>query len=218
MQDSRELAKRVEREIAASSKTSRTPPGQNRADPAHIEAINQVFALFRLNYHNQFYAAFSESEQLRQIKKLWLESLSNYPPAQILQGAKLAIESSEYLPTLHRIRGCCEDSLPALGLPAPRDAYQQACSSGSPPEDNPWSHPVVYWAGRDCGWAMLATAKESHSWPLYSHAYQERCASILRGEELPPIPEPPARALPAKALRGEAAAVQISKLRVENGL
>ena len=118
MQESKDLAARVEREIAASSTTSPTPPGPTdgqatapaKADPALVEAINQVFALFRLNFHNQYYAAFSEAEQLRQIKKLWLESLRDFPPAQILQGARRAIDASEYLPTLHRMRSCCDES------------------------------------------------------------------------------------------------------------
>ncbi|NCF19406.1 MAG: hypothetical protein GWP63_14275, partial [Haliea sp.] len=57
-----------------------------------------MFALFRLNYHNQYYAAFPDAEQLKQIKKLWLESLADYPVEQILKGAKHAIEHSEYLP------------------------------------------------------------------------------------------------------------------------
>ncbi|MFT7288493.1 MAG: hypothetical protein ACI87W_002614 [Halieaceae bacterium] len=222
MEDSGELAQRVAREIAASSTTSRTPLGQSeprsKPEPALVDALNQVFALFRLNYHNQYYAAFSEAEQLRQIKKLWLDSLRDFPPAQILQGARLAIESSEYLPTLHRIRKCCEDSLPAFGLPAMKAAYFEACSAGSPPESHRWSHPVVYWAGRDSGWHRLATCSEAQGWPLFSEHYQARCAALLSGDQLPPIPEPPAGRLPTKALEGEAALEQLSKLRAENDL
>jgi hypothetical protein len=222
MQDSGELAPRVEREIAASSTTSAIPPGQTdargRRDPALVEAINQVFALFRLNYHNQYYAAFSEAEQLRQIKKLWLDSLSDFPPAQVLQGARLAIEASEYLPTLNRMRSCCEESLPALGLPAPRSAYLEACDAGTPPETMHWSHACVYWAGRDCGWRFLATAPERDSWPRFSKAYQQRCASILGGDPLPPIPDPPVPQLGSKPLTGAAAIEKLHKLRNDNDI
>ncbi|WOJ96795.1 replication protein P [Congregibacter brevis] len=222
MQDSGELAQRVEREIAASKATSPIPPGQSdsrqKPDPALVEAINQVFALFRLNYHNQYYAAFSEAEQLRQIKKLWLDSLKDVPPAQILQGAKLAIENSEYLPTLNRMHKCCEESLPALGLPDPRSAYLEACNAGSPPEAKHWSHPAVYWAGRDCGWQQLATSAETHSWPLFRRCYQSRCATLLRGDEVPNVPEPAKNHLQSKALQGDAALEQIQRLRVDNDL
>jgi hypothetical protein len=230
-QDSGELAQRIARGIAASNRTSRTPPGPSdgdlqageptaspRNDPALVEAINQVFALFRLNYHNQFYAAFSDAEQLRQIKKLWLESLRDYPPVQVLQGARLAIESSEYLPTLNRMRGCCDDSVAVLGLPAARDAWQEACNALPPAEDQAWSHAAVYWAGRDCGWTYLATAPESASWPRFEAAYRRRCGEALGSAGLAPVPEAQTRALDSSALPPEEAAQRIRRLREENDL
>lgn len=224
MQDSEELTDRVARGIAASSTTSPIPPGPTdsaptaRPDPALVEAINQVFALFRLNFNNQYYAAFKDEEQLRQIKKLWLDSLRAFPPAQILQGAKLAIEGSEYLPTLHRMRCCCEDSLPALGLPAAREAYLQASNAGAPPEAQHWSHDAVYWAGRDCGWTFLASAPEAQSWPRFQSRYGARCATVLRGDRLPPIPEPPTNRLTVTPLKGDDALAQVAKLRGDNDL
>ena len=96
MPDSKDLIQQVAQEIEASRTTSPTPPGPTRGarEPdteTRIEAINQVFALFRLNYHNQYYAAFPDAEQLKQIKKLWLDALSDYPVEQILKGARHAI-------------------------------------------------------------------------------------------------------------------------------
>src|SRR6056300_491378 len=136
MPDSRDLIQQVAQGIEASRTTSPTPPGQTRqggdrgsTPEARIETINQVFALFRLNYHNQYYAAFPDAEQLKQIKKLWLESLSDYPVEQILKGAKHAIEHSEYLPTLNRMHECCQQGLADIGLPAAHDAYLEACQA-----------------------------------------------------------------------------------------
>ena len=222
MEESRELAQRVEREIAASSKISPTPHGQTdkkeKPDPALIEAINQVFALFRLNYHNQYYAAFSDEAQLRQIKKLWLESLSEFPPPQILQGAKQAIESSDYLPTLNRMRNCCSESLPALGLTAARDAYREACNAGQPAEAHPWSHDAVYWAGRDCGWTRLASSSENDGWPLFQRAYQLRVSQFLNETGLEPIPQATPDKLDLKPLEPDDARLRIQQLREDNQL
>lgn len=172
-----------------------------------------MFALFRINFNNQYYAAFSDAEQLKQAKKLWLESLRQYPAAQILQGARRAIETSDYLPTLSRMRRCCEESLGELGLPEPRAAYLEACSAAQPPEARHWSHPAVYWAGRDCGFAILAATTESKGWPAFNAAYQARCATLLRGEPLPDVPPPPAPALETKPLPKEQALAQLRKLR-----
>ncbi|MEM6773652.1 MAG: replication protein P [Pseudomonadota bacterium] len=194
------------------------PAVNAKTDPALVEAINQVFALFRINYHNQYYAAFSDAEQLRQIKKLWLDSLRDYPSAQILQGARLAIDDSEYLPTLHRMRSCCEESLPALGLPASRAAYEEAANAGSPPEASHWSHPLVYWAGRDCGFQRLATLTEKESGPLFREHYQRRCRAFLDSGHCEPVPPVPARRLAAQPLDPEGAVARLRRLRAENQL
>tara|TARA_R110002110_G_scaffold415860_1_gene658713 strand:+ start:31952 stop:32623 length:672 start_codon:yes stop_codon:yes gene_type:complete len=223
MADSRDLIQRVAREIEASTRTSATPPGQTDAarkaiTDADIEAINQVFALFRLNYHNQYYAAFPDAEQLKQIKKLWLESLADYPVEQILKGAKYAIEHSEYLPTLNRMHECCQQGLSELGLPHPHDAYMEACQAASPKSSQRWSHTAVYLAGRDSGWFFLANNTERTSWPVYREHYQQYCARVMRGEKLA-IPE--SQALEhhdPQPLSREDQLAELQKLKEQTGL
>ena len=91
-----ELAQQIAQKTEVSQTTSVTPAGQDervdRDDSSLIEAINQVFALFRLNYHNQYYAAWSDAQQLGQVKRLWLEALSEFSGELILMGARRAIE------------------------------------------------------------------------------------------------------------------------------
>ncbi len=184
----------------------------------HVEAINQVFALFRLNYHNQYYAAFPDAEQLKQIKKLWLDSLADYPVEQILRGAKNAIENSEYLPTLHRMLECCRQSLVALGLPTARDAYLEACNAPSPRSSQPWSHPAVYLAGRETGWFFLSNHSEAQTWPVFEGHYRQFCRRVLQGEELA-IPEEAALEQQDSApLSKEEQLAQLQKLKNETGL
>ncbi|HEY6130899.1 MAG TPA: replication protein P, partial [Halioglobus sp.] len=86
-----------------------------------------MFTLFMLNYHNQFHAAYPKDTYLVQVKRLWLEALSDFPIEQILKGARHAIEHSEYLPTLNRMLECCQQGLADLGLPHAHDAYVEAC-------------------------------------------------------------------------------------------
>jgi hypothetical protein len=223
MADSKELIQRVARGIAASQTTSATPAGpteQGRkpGSEAHIEAINQVFALFRLNYHNQYYAAYPDAEQLKQIKKLWLESLADYPVEQILRGAKHAIEHSEYLPTLNRMLECCRQDLSDLGLPSPYDAYLEACRAGSPKSAQPWSHPAVYLAGRDSDWFFLGNNPERQTWPVFRDHYQRYVTAVMRGERLE-IPAPEAlEQLPAQPLSTEQQLEELQRLRQETGI
>ena len=79
-----------------------TPAGQTRAKPNQdqIEAVNTVFSIFRVNYHNQYYKAFPDTETLNTIKKLWLSSLSQVPAEVIVGGAEIIVQRSEFLPTL----------------------------------------------------------------------------------------------------------------------
>tara|TARA_R110002049_G_scaffold124997_27_gene280605 strand:+ start:1258 stop:1929 length:672 start_codon:yes stop_codon:yes gene_type:complete len=223
MPDSRELVQRVAQEIAASNKTSTTPHGQTetarkQATEAHVEAINQVFALFRLNYHNQYYAAYPGADQLKQIKKLWLEALSDYPVEHILKGAKHAIEHSEYLPTLNRMLECCQQGLGDLGLRPAHDAYVEACRAPSPKSAQRWSHPAVYLAGRDSDWFFLANNTERTSWPVFKSHYDKYCARVLRGETLE-IPEPAALEQHVAApLEREEQLARLRALREQTGL
>lgn len=177
-----------------------------------------MFALFRLNYHNQYYAAFPDAQQLNQIKKLWLESLSDYPVEHILKGARHAIEHSEYLPTLNRMLECCQQGLADLGLPTAHNAYVEACQAPSPKSAQVWSHPAVYLAGRDSDWFFLANNTERTSWPVFKQHYDGYCARVLRGESLE-VPQPPAlEQQAAEPLAAEEQLTRLRQLREQSGL
>ncbi|MGH1470563.1 MAG: replication protein P [Cellvibrionaceae bacterium] len=167
---------------------------QNRSDAkfseTHIDTINQVFTLFRVNYHNQYYAAFADTQLLNQTKKLWLESLSRFTPQQILGGAKLAIERSDYLPTLHKMITYCLGDPATHGLPEPHQAYLEACRAGNAKSAFKWSHPAVYFSGRDAGWYYLSSTAEQMAFPVFKQHYRHWCEKTLSGEPLPDIEVP----------------------------
>ncbi len=201
MRNSKDI-EQVARELEASPRTSPTAAGQpentSRVEPAaeQIDAINQVFALFRLNYHNQYYAAWGNDEQLAQIKKFWLDALASFSVEQILRAARHCVEGSEYLPTLNRMLQACRDAVSALGVPDARSAYIEACNASTPRAAQAWTHPIVYHAGRDCGWFFLTNNRESVSFPSFRQHYNYYCDRLLAGEtfiiEAPPVLDPPA--------------------------
>lgn len=140
-----------------------------------------------MNYHNQYYAAFSDTQLLNQTKKLWLDSLARFAPGTILHAAKRAIEGSEYLPTLHKMISYCQGDLAAHGLPDAHRAYMEACHATSPKAEYKWSHPAIYFAGRDTDWYFLASAPERVAFPLFKQQYQRWCERVMAGESLPEI-------------------------------
>src|SRR5690554_1471073 len=195
MQDSNHLLNQVQQEIEASSKTSPTEAGPAETKPSvdHVDALNEVFALFRINYHNQYYKAYTDSEVLAQIKKLWLDSLKGFTPDIIRRGARKVIETSDYLPTLNRMIKACQGEPRDFGLKEAHAAYVEACQAPSPKAAYQWSHPAVYYAGLESDWFFLASNPERLTYPVFAKHYARLCEQVIQGETLPP---PDAPALP----------------------
>jgi len=184
MTKNNDLIDQAVQEVATSSTSSAIEAGPAaKQSPELIDTINKVFALFRVNYHNQFYSAYTDTDVLNQAKRLWLDTLSYFTEKQILQGAKKIIVTSDYLPTLNRMLQCCE--MCEYGdLPNPEKAYMEACNAISPKTDFNWSHLAVYYAGRDTGWYRLKNEAKSSSYPAYLENYRRICREISQGRKL----------------------------------
>ncbi len=155
---------------------------QGRADL--VDAINQVFAIFRVNYHNQYYKAFPETDTLNVTKKLWLESLKDLPAQVVLQAGEKLVRSQDYLPTLSQMLRACRDFSGGEALPDIHSAFLEACNAPSPKSSHAWSHTVVYHAGRRTGWHYLATQNERYSFPVFQRHFENLAQEYLSGKEL----------------------------------
>ena len=188
MANSKDLIQQVASEIAASSTRSQTEaghPDKKKQDPQLIDAINQVFALFQINYHNQYFSAFGDNTKSENLaKNLWLNKLSLFSAKTICDAAEKIIADSDYLPTLHKMLEACRQVGMPKGLPNSRNAYIEACNKPSPKAEQLWSHASVYLAGRDSGWHMLANEIERKAYPIFNETYRKYCDRVLAGEKL----------------------------------
>jgi len=218
METGKDLAERAARALGASSKTSPTGAGPTEPADARIDAINQVFTLFRLNYHNQYYRAFEDAQQLNQAKKLWLEALAGMDVESILRGARRCIEDSEYLPTLHRMLESCHAArCAAQGLPVARDAYLEAATA--PRDGHRWSHPAVWQAACETGLEWLASAREAEARPVFERRYAAVCERFFSGETLALPPSAAAAAGTADAQMSiEERRAALRRLRAQTGV
>ncbi|WP_372764473.1 replication protein P [Litorivivens sp.] len=141
-------------------------------------------------YHNQFHKAFP-GDKANVAKQLWLHSLLDLSPEEIIRGCRRSIRESAYLPTLHTIRELSKPSLTEFGLPDPHSAYLEACRATSPKADYNWSHIAVYHAGRAADWYFLANNAERTAFPVFKDHYLRICQQVLDGEELA-LPSTPA--------------------------
>ena len=158
--------------------------------PEHLDAINQVFAELKLAYHNQFYKAFPNGDELGMAKQLWLNALCDLSPARLRAGVRRAIKNSEFLPSVHSLREFCDPKPHELGLPDTHAAYIEACRAPSPKHDAHWSHPIVYRAGLESDWFFLANNPESVTFPVFKRNYELLIERLLNGEQLDvPLPK-----------------------------
>ena len=186
MENSSREVQKVVSEIATSSKLCLTEAGhhENRqAEADLIDAINQAFALFQINYHNQYFSAFGDNKKSEDLaKKLWLGKLSNFSANTICKAAEKIISENEYLPTLYIMIEACKVTEMPEGVPTAREAYIEACTKPSPKVTQKWSNPIVYLSGRDSGWYLLSNAPEYQGLPVFTAIYEGYCKALLVGE------------------------------------
>ncbi|MGB5324996.1 MAG: replication protein P [Pseudomonadales bacterium] len=149
-------------------------------DDTRVDVINQVFSLFRINYHNQFYAAYADSDTLNQAKRLWLQSLAPFQNETLLVATRDVIEQSEYLPTLHRFIESCDRI--ELALPTAREAYLEACLARQPHTHAQWSHPLVYFAAKTTGWHFLRSQQENKALPVFRENFNALARELRTGK------------------------------------
>lgn len=148
-----------------------------------INAISQIFELFRFNYHNQFLKAFPDLGTLNMAKRLWLRLLHEYSSDVIMRAAERTVKESSYLPGIHDVVSRC-DIEDTLGLPSAHAAYIEACRAPSPKIEYDWSHAAVYYAGRASGWHYLSNNVESIAFPVFERNYKILLKRVQNGEKL----------------------------------
>jgi len=155
------------------------------ADLDQKSAINQIFELFRFNYHNQFLKAFPDHDTVIMAKQLWSRLLVDFDANTMLKAAELVVKQQKFLPNVHDVLEACEQAQHiVLGVPDPHAAYVEACRAPSPKAEYNWTHPAVYYAGRASDWFMLANEPEQVAYPVFERNYALLLDRIRNGEEL----------------------------------
>jgi hypothetical protein len=191
--DSKQLLNRVTQQLKQASADSATPVGQSNQRPPsddQLSAINQIFELFRFNYHNQFLKAFPDLDTMNMAKRLWMRLLGDYTGEVIMRAAEKAVKESSWLPNVHEVLARCDIS-EVLGLPSAHAAYVEACRAPSPKKEYKWSHPAVYFAGRATDWFFIANETEQKAFPVFKRNYDLLLQRVQAGETLE-IDLPPA--------------------------
>ena len=199
-----------------SSKTERKmTPGQKISNSERrtlIEAIDNLFLKLELSYHYQFYKVFGTDQRLTEAKKLWAESLKKYPAECINAAVETVIQSNDYLPTLTEVLKACSGSTGAINIPSPQEAFIEAQKSSSPRQRYPWTHPIIYWAGREVGWELINSPNNTNTFHVFSKTYLRLMQEMKRGKKFDLTPEETSDAMESIDIK------LLEKLRKKHGL
>ena len=176
-----------------SSKTEqKMTPGQkisNSDRKSFIAAIDNLFLKLELSYHYQFYKVFGTDDKLIEAKKLWAESLKKYPSECIDSAVEIVIQSNDYLPTLTEIIKACSGSMGSINIPNPQEAFIEAQKSSSPRNSFPWTHPIIYWAGKEVGWELINSPNNTNTFQAFSKIYMRLVKELKAGKKFEVIPK-----------------------------
>jgi len=131
-------------------------------------------------YGAKFVNQYGESDE--PAFKTWCKVVGDLQPSQIQVGfIALCEDKPKYIPDALQFRDYC---LGTSNLPTAHDAYIEACMAASPKDQQEYSHPAVYHAGRQAGWGYLASNIESVAFPRFRGIYEELLKRVAKGEQL----------------------------------
>ena len=161
-------------------------PGQkisNSDRKSFIKAIDDLFLKLELSYHYQFYKVFGTDHRLTEAKKLWAESLKKYPTESINAAVETVIQSNDYLPTLTEILKACSGSMGEINIPSPQEAFIEAQKSSAPRQEFSWTHPIIYWTGKEIGWELINSPNNANTFQAFSKTYMRLAKEMRAGKK-----------------------------------
>ena len=155
----------------------------NSERKSFIEAIDNLFLKLELSYHYQFYKVFGTDHKLKEAKKLWAESLKKYPAECINAAIETVIQSNDYFPTLTEVLKACSGSMGSINIPSPQEAFIEAQKSSPPRQSFSWTHPIIYWAGKEVGWELINSPSNSNVFQAFSKIYIRLAKDMKAGKK-----------------------------------
>ncbi len=111
---------------------------------------------------------------------VWYATLRDLTPEQLLIGlGKCANCGNEWPPSAPEFKAMCKQN---SDVPSAYDAYLECCKKYKSPSMKPWSHPIVYHAGKKTGWFNLGTSTEDKVLPKFTKVYQSLIDRLNKGE------------------------------------
>lgn len=182
-----QLAQEITQNLGPGLQSSlRAVPGlssdSKRGQPERV--IDRLFVRMNSNYGHLWASRFQSDAMLAAAKQEWALGLAEFTVEQIGRGIERCFEEYSLTPTMTQFRECCRPDPAEFGLPDVESAYREACrlARALSPAAARWSHPVVYYAGRQVGWFDLERS-EGGVEKRFGKIYQGLCQRVVAGEQ-----------------------------------
>lgn len=143
-----------------------------------------LFARFKAIYTHKFASAYTTTEEVKLAKREWAIALKGFQEPLLAYAVERTKERFAWPPTISEFLSVIYSAYRAYGLPEPRQAYLEASQCQHEPREAKWSHPAVYFAGKETGWYRLRTEEERVTWPLFEKHYVALVDRVINGEKL----------------------------------
>ena len=171
-----------------------------KPDEGTVSVINSLFREL-MSIFPAWKQAWPDKEALGAAKATWTKAFMSERICRIEQ-IRYGIEQcrklgTDFAPSVGRFIAMCQPTPEMLGIPATDKAFREACRNVHPGMAGiaEWSHPAVYHAASESGFANLNTLPQDASRRLFERNYQITVRALVAGEPLRKMP----LALPPKA-------------------
>jgi len=174
-----------------SASTTVTVPVYDRVDQPQNDAeedlgvrlINDLF-IFLKNSYPSFRNQYKNDEQVNSAKREWKSTLieNGVTSQEQIYIGKISVrkKGGEWAPGPSDF---CKMCVPQdLGIPEVTQAYYEAANAASHVESHPWSHGIVYAAGKQVGWFSLRTQTAKVTQPQFNKVYKDMLQRMHMGE------------------------------------
>lgn len=114
--------------------------------------------------------------------RIWEQACSDLTSEELIHGAQESVNFKGRWFRINDFRALCQKS--PTSLPDAHDAYVEACMADSPKDQQEYSHPAVYYAGKAAGFGYLAANPEREAYPRFRAFYEDLLKRVANGEKL----------------------------------
>jgi len=140
-------------------------------------------------YGHKFKSTFETEDEIRIAKREWALSLGSFNETELVKAVNHCKETLSWMPTISEFLQILQKYTSDLGVPDLRSAYQEACMHAEHPVAHSWSHPLVYWCGRQVGWFELRNLTEAETFGQFEYHYHLNMRKVRAGDSID-IPNP----------------------------